>query len=867
MPAISGPKAAQAGVGPQTASGQTFDFTKFAGDLAEQNKLQAERQAEQVRVSQANTDIMQRSATLAQEQFKSIQFLKTDVDISRQKATHARELADSNNPMDTLRLMGLQTMDPNGYIRKNREARLQEDAGQAAILSQFYSQGQSALQAELATTTGRLDTLKTLEAIGREKLTNYADSAALMHQNLSAVQTMKEDAIHDLSDQNLSGAIQQAKASPNGMTNVGGIDVDIRTLEDRQQALTERSYHQTVQSTLMELAKDDASHVPETLAARDLERKQNKEAIDNYPVDKQIRDSERGLRLGQLIDQTNGRILRTMSMKELQDIRGNNYQSAAGIRYNPTDVEGIYTTKKGAETQQIEDAVNQNLLKNFDTQQLSTEQKRVDGMITRFPEGTPIAAAAREYRTALGITANGVGPENGPISRISAMNTYNLARDKFDKVLQAQATLDGKGDKDLVDLRLEYYRGNPVPQESLTNAATKRLNAFKSVGDLFPPEMATKVESKYREVLQQKMQRGPMDYGSMTESDKQLAKDAAAQEAINFGVQQGLAGQTDVISSQQVADPSHPLYRLMTPQTFGTYQGQADARAYEAWKQANELTDDQAGLIMGGQQIPGKPDSAQLRAQRQFMENQQLLQTLDGVQPGLGHEVADWWQTKGADYIGNVSNGITSQSSKTFQGNNFVSQAGTTVAQSYNEYAMGLAAADSQFQKQMIQRNTDLLTFGSTPGRAQIAILDADKSISESDKKRIYTQIIHPILEQAQKRGLDYTQSNQFIEESLQQFVPQDPGMKELMLIVKKDRPAILEQMNSWSSTFSRFLPNTGKSLDGIDSQWYQAYLKDSGQLPAYKPWLKMGPIQIGGNVDAYERMLAERKLASEGKK
>lgn len=829
MPPVNPPQSQQSAQ--NTARASTFDFESFNSMLQEQNALAAARQAEQVRTAQTQGDIAQRSARLAKEQQESMGFLLKDVQTAQQKAAHARQLADSANPLDTLRLIGLQQLDPNGYLREQREARLQEDRLQAATLNTYFAVGQDALQKELAASTANLDVLKNLESIGNEKLTTYAKNAALMHGQLSAIQSMKDDAIVGLDENQLAAAIAQAKSSANRMTNIGGIDVDVRTLEDRQTSLADRRYNMLTKQTAMRLAEYDAAHVDDTLAQKDFERKRNQEDRDNYETDRLIRQGQRTELAQQVIDAADQRIVGTMTSSELMKIRVNNYRDEAGHQYKAATVDQAYTNRKQVEADQINDQVLQNQLNNFDVKSLSDEKARVESTVGRFKEGTPAFRAQRQYIKALHVAALGAGPENGLVTRLTAMDIYGKAQQDYDKQLQAQAKADAKNDKDVEELRLEWYRGNPVPRETLYNAAAKRLTNFKSVDDLFPPEVASRIQRKYTDIVQTKMRSDPSSYVTLSPEDKKIIKEDAVREAIEWGTNQALEGQTENILNNQVNVPGHPLEGRMSPQAFAAQVARADGIAENDWREANQLDDAKAAKVMAGQ-LADRDENEKLIADLQYRQNQNLLMLLDGMDIGLGHEVATWWQEKGGDYLAKVMDSYGLQANQSFQGNNFASTAGEVVNSAFQQYATGLNQADSQYTAEMIQRNADLTAFANDAQSMQAGILSATKDLTDAERKQIFNQVIFPILKDAKVKGLDFQSTNQLVEQRIASFEPQSPEMKSLMKTLRRTRPETIQDYSKWATITKDFYPIGNLFNPGPSTQWFKEWQKESGNVP-----------------------------------
>lgn len=834
----------------ENRSGGGSFIEDFQKSLDEQRQLREARQREQVRVAQTTSDIAQKSATLSQNRQRDMQFLYDDVKTAQAKARDARRLADSNNILDTFELVGRQMTDPNGYIRKNREARLSEDAQQAALLQTYYATGQDALQKQLLASTSRLDVLKTIESMGMEKLTAYQDEAKLMHGQVMAVQSMKEDAISSLSDKQIAAALAEAQKTQ-GNVNISGVDVDARTLQDRQAQLQERTYNNLVRSTALALKQDEAAHMDETLAQKEYERALEKDDREHLNQTLAMKNAERASNMQKLTDELNRRDLASRNKAELNDLRANNYKdSVTGIQYTPGDVEAEYQRKQEIDLNRAQEEVTKFQMDNFDTNTLANEAERVDSMAKRFESSSPLYQAATKYRSALNLAVHGSGSDKGDITRLAAMNIYQSAKEQFDKAIEKQATLDASNggrstvDQNLKSMRIAFYRGEPVPQENLINAATDRLRNFKSIRDLFPPDVATNVERRYRELLKERLAVNPTDFTSSKPdaTERKLIEAQAAQDAIQFGVNQQLQAKTDVVLPNQVQDQTHPLHS-MAPGKFGGFIAQGDANGFALWAQTNQLSPEDATAIAQGNVPKGKsPEEVQsLRQQLRFSQNQEFLQLLDAQEPGLASKVVNWWQEKGGDYINRISGVLTDSGDGSFQSNNFSATAGGVIADRFADYAMSLSQADSAYQGQLIQRNVDLLTYGNDPTKNQVAALSHDKNLTDTERQQVYKEVIGPLLQTAKERGLDFNQTNTFIEQNINSFEPKTPEMKSLMKTLRRDRADVLSSMKKWRDItgylYSSGLPglSTAAAVDYFtspDTNWYKQMSRGSTPPP-----------------------------------
>ncbi len=746
-----------------------FDFNQFQQGLEEQRVLQNARQAEQMRTQAEQTEIKRASARLAEEYDAGMGPLRQQIQISQQKATHARQLADSNNPLDTLRLMGLQAMDPAGYRRDVRQARLAEDMQRASALGQVHGVSQQALQYQLLASATELERAQLAETIGMEKLTAIQEESALLEKNYSAAFSMQQTAILDMDSDQIRTALADAKV--NGSTNVNGVDISYRALEERQQVLLDREYQNTVKAMAL--------------------REKNEEVV----------------RLAQQKE------LNGFNKAELLEIRRNGYKNAAGELYQPADVDQAWTRVAQAESDFVVESIQKHALENFDKTQLATEAAQIEEMRKKFKENDPIQVAFRDYDKALKLAANFADPANPLSLRLQAYEATQEARAQLDSKIAQQAKFDAKGDKGKEEMLLDFYRGSPIDIDTLRNAVQTRLTATtpRSVADLLPPEVAAVVERKYRELYQEALSANGQFGVPISSEERKIAQADAVQAALDYGINQSIQARSDSILSQQVMDPTHPLNAIWSPQQMAQAINNADTRARETIQQAFQLSPEEFVQIMAGGSVEGKPDGALIRSELAHAQNEELLIQIDGENPGLGTSVANWWMTHGQDYVQKEQSAYRSGSVVNFQQNAARDLGESKELQGMLAYGMGLAASDETAKERHAQRRAEFLTMGSNPENTQVMLLHYDKNLQGEEKRLIFENVIEPLLRDAKQRGLDYNATNKHVERGLMNVQPDSPELKSALKTMKRERGRVVEQFGD-TLTLADFLGTAGFS-------------------------------------------------------
>lgn len=839
-----------------------FDFGGFMEQIEAQRQVSEVRRSVEVATQQKQNEIANRSAKAASDYEASMDPLRAQIRESAAKSKHARSLADSGNPLDTLRLMGLQASDPAGYRRDVRQARLSEDMHRASAIGQVHGVTQQALQYELLASSNQLDLAKLQETIGLERLKQIQDEAALYTGNLQASLTMQQGAIQNMEETELEAAIAAAKGAGKPV-NIGGVDIGATMLEDRLHALKERKYNMLVRQNLLTLAEDDSRNIEETLADRAAQRKLDKDARENIGSTLAFRAYEREMQADQIagadsekranaarrklsddaasdvnvqaeidsrnfqryernkeiIRESQRRELDTYNDQELLQMRKNGYRGVGGEQYNREDVDVAYERKQRVNQDWINQQVIEHNLAGFDKQALISEHQRLQNITPRFRENTPAATAARQYQAALGMfTKNVDSPDM--TARLVGYAQFNSAKASFDKVVEAQARAESNGDKGKEDLLLEFYRGNPVPQATLQSTLQERLTKNKPVADILPPAVAIKVERKYRELHQEMLTQSGGLLGNLSADEKNLRKAELAQLAIEEGIKEAIQGRTEGILAGQVTHPTHPLYGW-TPAKMVGLTKVADDRAFTDFMGKNGLSEEEARIIENGGVLKDRDDSGQLTSQLQHMQNTELLMELNGIDPDMGKRVAKWWEADGADYLQAEQQSYDmTVAGNSFEQTQMRALAGQAERESMTRYGVNLTSSDESIKEEHVQRRADFLTFGGNPENTQAMLLHFDGNLKDHEKALVMKEAIGPLLVEAQSRGLSYADTNSFVERGLMNMDPANQQLKKLVKTLQRDRETYVQMLGDIQSMGARFenirgLEQIGRAMGG----------------------------------------------------
>lgn len=777
----------------QDAGIPVFDFDTFNSQLEEQRALIANRQAEEQRTLRTQQDIAERSHNVAREYDTAVDPIRKGLVERRQKADHARSLADSGNVVDVLRLMGLQTMDPAGYRRDVRTARTAEDTQYASALGQMHNVSQSALQYELVASSGKLNEAKLLETIGIEKLKAIQEEGAILRDNLAASATMQFGAISQMTPEELESGVMAAKKN-GGRVNINGVDISSDMLETRLDAMKERTYQRTLQQHLRELG-EVAIKENDKGVADEINRRTNKETLSSWETDAGARENRRKLEVIQaneaLTKASQKKELDTMELEELSQIMANNYR-VGDVQYTPEDVNAAWSTRQETRAARVQQSIQDLTIQQFDMEAIRGEADRLDILTSRYRQNSPLMASAQKYRAALGLLSDAAKSED-MTQRLVGYQTFEMAKEEFDKQIQKQVAIEAPGDKAKQGLLAEFYRGNPIPQAELRTALQERLLANRTPADLVPPEVAAKMTRKYNETYQQILKAegfGGLAGDRATSDDRKRIQAEAAQRAIDWAVKQETKGRTTEILANQVFASDHPLRKLgWTPAKMAGHLRLADDNAYTQWRREYELSEEEAATIRSGDNVDGK-DGPGLRARLRHLENGFIIEDLNGVEPGLGNSFSKWWAEKGQEYVAGEQQSFENQNAKgDFSKLSVRSMAGKLERDSMLDYALALQDSEGSIRQEESENRANFLSFGGNPINSQAMILHYDKNLNPDEKGILFERFVAPLLSEAQKRGLSFSDTNRFVEERILSTTNTgDVGIDKLLKTMKRDR-------------------------------------------------------------------------------
>lgn len=775
----------------KTQPGFDFGLSALSSSLTRQDELRAARQkqeqdmlAETERANQQKARIAQQSTAVSQQLAKDTTGLVDTLGKVESAKQEVDALRSSSNPLDMLSLIGKQVRDPTLYTREGRSKTVAEANQLLNAKTQVASIQQSALQdlsqlvdVNLAAKGAGLRSAQLSESQNQELIQAEVARVQTQAQTLAANNALQEQKLAMMSEEETRRVFETSKGQP---IDVGGVILSPGLLEQRMQSLEDRQ--------VMRDARESARDAKKL----DLEKKIAKKELE------------------------------TMNVEELRPLLLN-----GDSRYDLADIKQVYDTKMNAKTADLERQTQLFKYSDFGASTLVPAIQDADRMSQAIPSNSPAGVALKAYQNSIGFVASRLKQfqDSGVPIPVEIIASADVAlreeREKLDKAIDKEATLKSKGDKNLKDAYTNLFRGEPVDRASVTSAVQTRLEKGAPLDDILPPEVGKLVQTRYQEIFQDLQRKNSMN---PLGSDKATIKQMAMQQAINEGIGTVITNRTQDLFTNQLKDPSNPLYGAMSPNTFLGMVAKADAEGTADFKRTYGLSDEEYTRFAKGEAIEGKVTSAQ-RAELGVIQSQRLLMQLDSMNPGLAKKYSEWWTTKGPAYaektqqdrIANATrSGLPDAAMETY--------AGDMEKEGQYAYMQVMSAAYDSYEGAKEERFNNMISFDYKPTHRQAALLQMDESLNDGERQAFMKKFIFPLMAQAREGNLDYEQTNALIEKAIDANVAEDPQVAKLLNKVAKNRSRITENVESiMSKPFWRAQnPNLRRALSVRKYAWYE---------------------------------------------
>lgn len=809
-----------------SSSGSLLDLTDIGSQISKQQTLETQgasaaagaQKRAAIITSAATADQIgiQEAAIASGEDTRKKQLDVMDgINGQLSKAKVAMTLSDSKNPLDHIKLWALQQGDPSftregnsnriSYLQKASDAlggvellkqggyQAQMDASKLGVQKALEPDQEMLAQLQIGIDQGK----RVIDAAKSASETRYT----LMSQN----DAMQSSALSNMDLSATANAEQLALNTPTKTVNVGGVELSLAQIQDRKEALADRSYHQitrdilTGQAAVSQLTSPD---VDAALAQATADKTNKVQLADGTSVSVAqlqtrklelqngdlgaLQDSKATADILQSIKKTNDfKVLSTMTPTELNDIVSNGGvdPKRPSDKYGIDDVINVRNMKQDASDTALKQKVGiaaigdpGQALTDFDSY-LKTVQANV-------PTDGPLGNLLRTQTQIFQFSAAALKSSN-PAEVLFGAAAMQGTRETIEKGIDAEAVRVSNGDKDKEAALKHQYRGEAIPGELVATAINNKITKHQPLTGWLSAENSAAFTKVFYQAQQDIQAANPG-------MDKAAIQSQAVEQAMGAIIAKQSQGMTEkIIGSAQLMVPNNPLKAVgMTPPQLLSMYRDSDLQGIKNYQDHTGTSDaDMQKLIQSG-------DPAVARAQAAAMYT-----SLEKIKPGLGQQYTDWWNSDARDSMVQLfSKYAQATSSKA----GFAELAATslvlpTLDGQMSQYATILSDGQkSVYASDLKNQHAQYVMFQGDPAAKQAFLLEQDKNLSPSEKQSAMTLIFQPMLKDIADQKLNAEQASTYIESNLKTMKSDDPAIKKLQTKIMQGRDSSLKVIDDF---------------------------------------------------------------------
>lgn len=821
-----------------------FSLDSLSGALANEDAL-AEQRRKQEELNLASSQALNRTATqeatvvmnqsmqsAADTRKRQLEVLG-GIDEQLGKAKTAMQLSQSQNPLDRLQLWALQQTDPSGFTRAGNVQRMQFlQAGSEALgtveaikqagYSDMIKQIQNKVMLAEQPGNDKLATLALAEKQGQERIDASKNDLATKAGMLGTMNTMQDEAVQNLTPEQVDTALLHATNSPTGTANVGGVDISLAKLQDRQIQLEERSYNGTVlQQNTAQLALNNMTLPQAQTALSQAQGAGGQIMIGGIPMsaaliqtridaltDRDVQNTQNLLSINSQLDaqskKASERVAATYNVPELQNlIRNGGIDAKTGQQFDLDIIQKQLAIKQQVAT----DQANQTALMGSltDPAKAAADQMTYIESIKVDPQ-SPIAAQLAAQKSAVRIAATMLSDQSDPQKQAIAATIVAGSRAQVDALVGAEAKRLSAGDKDLENALNYQLRGQPIPADVTEQAVLDKQSSNKPIGNW----LSGKNRSDYTVAFQAALSKLQSD--SSYQDDPKALRIQAGEQAMDVVKANIAQGTSDTIWSTQTGIKGNPLNGVFSGSEFLSVIKQADMDGATQYQNETGLKQDEMLARMNGQINDPNFAAAQASA---------LYQALEKKRPGLGKQYTDWWNSDARNqFVANYAD-ATTKATQTFTQ---ATENGLITPDLQGQMAnYGAILGDGEkraLSSDLTRQHADFVTFGQEPTTKQVFLLQQTQGLTDTERKQAMTNLIGPLLAQAKAQGLDTSSATKFVEANLRTMQPQDSADRKLLQKVISTRDAALKIVDDFTAIQPTLVPFVNKTANTPAQMW-----------------------------------------------
>lgn len=786
-----------------------FNLGGFAERWSKQTEITAKRQEEQMKSLAAAEEMNKTLAGISQQGLElktkfltdTIQPAVSQIQDIEAKRLKQQELLNSGSFLDSLTAWQNAMENPNVYTAEGRNKTRAEIQSQVAAGSMLNEASQQVLGAQVeviknknALADANLRMLVTTEAQGLEVLKAEQDRVSLITQGLTQNATARALIMDTMTrDQLIQAAKEGVKT---GEVDISGFKFPTAVINSQVAKIDEAIFSRQVAESAMreknqKLADAAAERTLNILSPQQTEKLiAGQEVIIAGANNEQVKLNPMQFEMGKLVAAheakskiANDEIQRQINEETQMDFRATNTPAVKNI------VDGINSKRITPNSPLYR--IGAGIINKFAYSAKVLES--MEAQLPKLPDGKI------DYKNADPAIVN-------QINKIQFASSEALAKEQaaFEAGIKAEATVQAKGSKELIELNTDYLRGTSVNSGTAIDTVVARQTTGKVATDVLPESVARDVDKLYKDIVGKKLaekQYDPMANDPLTPLEH---KREAARQALEIATSNYLRGETDRFMAAQVdldthTDPgikSNPIANLrkmngekeFSQQSFIAFVGRSDDIGRQILAKSAEfggLTPaEQEALERRGENVvrEGKPTitATAYNTALARVQTQQLLLELDYKRPGLADEYIKWWTDQAPKFANDFTNQwVEKQKAGTLQENVMGSLGSVQLQDGIRQTAFSLSDAAEEYKGVQKKQRLDWLSYDLDPGNRQAMLLTFDQSLTDGDRQTLYQGVIAPALEMAKKEGLEFDQTNYLIDQFFADPAKYVPGFKD----------------------------------------------------------------------------------------
>jgi hypothetical protein len=519
----------------------------------------------------------------------------------------ARRMAESNNILDRISLIGDQIINPRDFTLEGRQKQIGEISQTLAMRGQIHNIEVNEAQANIDKAVA-LEVQATAGVDARmSAMRAQIDGLALMNNALVQTESLRTNALVQMDLPTLQKS-QAGPAGPNGKIAINGMLYAPAELQEREKQLRTR----------------------DALAA--------------------LAPSALGPEYAQQLGIQQDLVMQHMQLPELEEIRLNNYTMPDGTKLVNTQIwDAHYDRLNKLQEDNFRKMQGQMVMDTQIPMMIEQSAAMSKNVAMAAAPGTPLASANAEF---LAVTNSAAAvsaiPGATPEVKIKQVQLISSAQEKLNKAVENEAMRKAGGDRELASIYRSQILGEPINPAQVEDVARSRYIANKGFADIFPSEVSTRLRKTADSIFEQKQLDAAKNMNVMgPEKTQKELKDEAVTEA--FEVERRESGFIGINRIQEAASKrtDSPAYKAgLIPAALSETMDRATLEARKQVKDELGLNDDQLrGIVNGTPQTAGvSPETygtaIQLINQRALMNEYDMLEQ---YKRGLGYEMQQWY--------------------------------------------------------------------------------------------------------------------------------------------------------------------------------------------------------------------------------